>query len=145
MEPLKKFSLVKPTLDTPFHIDFEWWQAHDSDWRVFLLNLLCDTHQAAYQNQDENVVVDFVDPETAEVKAVDGLLHTLLNHCAKQADFITRDSSLVSIVFRVFLANNNQPLSPNDLSRMINRQANTILITLSGPTVYKGIRPVGSK
>lgn len=145
MEPLKRFSLVKPTLDTPFHIDFEWWQSHDSDWRVFLLNLLCDVHQSAYKGQDENVQIDFVDPETAEVITVDGLLHTLLNHCAKQNDFTTRDSSLVSIVFRVFLANNNQPLSPNDLSKIIKRQANTILVTLSGPNVYKGIRPIGSK
>jgi len=145
MEPFKKFSLVKPTLDTPFHIDFDWWKAHDSDWRVFLYNLLCEEHQDAYKDQDINVIVDFVDPVTAEVTAVDGLLHTLLNHCAKQPDFITRDSSLVSIVFRVFLANNNQPLSPNDLSNLINRPANTILTTLSGTTVYKGIRPVDKK
>lgn len=145
MEPLKKFSMVKPTLDTPFHIDFEWWQAHDSDWRVFLRNLLCDAHQAAYAAQDDNVVVDYVDPDTAEVKAVDGLLHTLLNHCAKSPDFITKDSSLISIVFRVFLANNNYPLTANELSQKINRPANTILITLSGPTVYKGIRPIEKK
>jgi hypothetical protein len=145
MESERRFSLVKPTVDTPFHIDFAWWQAHDSDWRVFLFNLLCEPHQVAYKDQDENVVIDFVDPVTAEVKSVDGLLHTLLNHCAKMPDFITRDSSLISIVFRVFLANNNQPLSPNALSKLINRQSNTILITLSGPTVYKGIRPFDKK
>jgi len=145
METVRKFSLIKPTLDTPFHIDFDWWKAHDSDWRVFLYNLLCEEHQDAYKDQDTNVIVDFVDPVTAEVTAVDGLLHTLLNHCAKQPDFITKDSSLVSIVFRVFLANNNQPLSPNELSKQINRPANTILTTLSGTTVYKGIRPVDKK
>jgi hypothetical protein len=145
MEPAKKFSMVKPTLDTPFHIDFEWWQTHDSDWRVFLRNLLCDAHQSAYAAQDDDVVVDFVDPETAEVKSVDGLLHTLLNHCAKSLDFITKDSSLISIVFRVFLANDNHPLSANELSQKINRPANTILVTLSGTTVYKGIRPVDKK
>jgi len=140
-----KFSLVKPTIDTPFHIDFEWWKQHDSDWRVFLFNLLCDYHQNVYKDQDENVVIDFIDPKTAEVKSVDGLLHTLLNHCAKMTDFTSHDSSLVSTVFRVFLSNNNQPLSPNDLSKIINRPANTILITLSGPTVYKGIRPFDKK
>ena len=140
-----KFSLVKPTIDTPFHIDFEWWKQHDSDWRVFLFNLLCESHQTAYKDQDENVVIDFIDPKTAEVKSVDGLLHTLLNHCAKISDFTSRDSSLVSTVFRVFLSNNNQPLSPSELSNIINRPANTILITLSGPTVYKGIRPIDKK
>ena len=140
-----KFSLVKPTVDTPFQIDFDWWKQHDSDWRVFLLNLLCEPHQTTFKDQEDDVVIDFIDPKTAEVKSVDGLLHTLLNHCAKMADFTTHDSSLVSTVFRVFLSNNNHPLSPNELSKIINRPANTILITLSGPTVYKGIRPAELK
>jgi hypothetical protein len=145
MSEQARFSLVKPTTDTPFHIDFEWWKQHDSDWRVFLFNLLCETHQLTYKDQDENVVIDFIDPETAEVKSVDGLLHTLLNHCVKMPDFISRDSSLISTVFRVLLSNNNQQLSPNQLSIIINRPAITILITLSGPTVYKGIRPLDKK
>ena len=25
----KRFSLVKPTVNTPFHIDFEWWRQND--------------------------------------------------------------------------------------------------------------------
>jgi hypothetical protein len=145
MSEQTRFSLVKPTTDTPFHIDFEWWKQHDSDWRVFLFNLLCESHQLAYKDQDENVVIDFIDPDTAEVKSVDGLLHTLLNHCAKMPDFNSRDSSLISTVFRVFLSNNNQALTPNQLSNIITRPANTILITLSGPTVYKGIRPLDKK
>jgi len=140
-----KFSLVKPTIDTPFHIDFEWWKQHDSDWRVFLFNLLCESHQTAYKDQDENVVIDSIDPITAEVKSVDGLLHTLLNHCTRISDFTSRDSSLISTAFRIFLSNNNLPLSPNELAKIINRPANTILITLSGPTIYKGIRPFGKK
>ena len=87
MSEQTQFSLVKPTIDTPFHIDFEWWKQHDSDWRVFLFNLLCETHQSVYKDQDENVVIDFIDPKTAEVKSVDGMLHTLLNHCAKMDRF----------------------------------------------------------
>ncbi len=140
-----KFSLVKPTIDTPFHIDFEWWQKHDSNWRVFLLGLLCANHQTAYANQDENVVIDYIDPETAEVKTVDGLLHTLMQHCAKQPDFISKDSSLVATVLRIFLSNGNNPLSVKELSSLTNRPANTILLTLSGPNVYKGIRPIHLK
>ena len=137
-----KFSLIKPTLDTPFHIDFNWWQQHDSDWRVFLLGLLCEEHQTAFATLDENVVIDFIDPETAEVKPVDGLLHTLLSHCAKQRNFISNSGSLVGTVFRVYLSNNNSPLSPNQLSELILRPAKTILVTLSSPNVYKGIRPI---
>ena len=36
----KKFSLVKPSIETPFHIDFEWWKETDSNWRVFLFDFL---------------------------------------------------------------------------------------------------------
>ena len=139
------FSLVKPTCNTPFHIDFEWWKDHDSDWRVFLIGLLCPKHQSIYSNLDENIIIDYIDPITAEVKSVDGLLHTLLNHCAKQPEFISTGSSLVSIVFRIFLSNNNAPLSALMLSNLVNKPANTILMTLSGPNVYKGIRPILAK
>jgi hypothetical protein len=142
MNDASKFSLVKPTIDTPFHIDFEWWQQNDNNWRVFLLGQLCPTHQAVFADQAENVVIDFVDPVTAEVKKVDGLLHTLLTHCSKQGDFISSSSSMTSTVFRIFLANNNQPLTPAQISEMIARPAATILATLSGHTVYKGIRPI---
>jgi len=142
MSDAARFSLVKPTIDTPFHIDFEWWQQNDNNWRVFLLGQQCPTHQLVSADQAENVVIDFVDPVTAEVKKVDGLLHTLLTHCSKQDDFISSSSSMTSTVFRIFLANNNQPLTPAQISKMISRPAATILATLSGPTVYKGIRPI---
>lgn len=140
-----QFSLVKPTIDTPFHIDFEWWKEHDSDWRVFLIGFLCEKHQSIFASLDENIIIDFIDPITAEVKNVDGLLHILLNHCAKQPEFFSLDSSLVSTVFKIFLSNNNTPLSPVMLSDLVNKPAKTILLTLSGPNVYKGIRPVLSK
>ena len=38
----KRLSLVKPTLDTPFHIDFDWWTHYDREWRVHLLGLLTE-------------------------------------------------------------------------------------------------------
>ncbi len=49
--------------------------------------------------------------------------------------------SLVDAVFRVFLTNNNYPLTPIELAARINRPAMTILRTLTGAQVYKGIRP----
>ena len=36
MSEVKKFSLIKPTLQTPFHIDFDWWRANDTNWHVAL-------------------------------------------------------------------------------------------------------------
>ena len=141
MTETKRYSLVKPTLDTPFQIDFEWWKKHDNNWRVYLLNLLCPEHQAAFANSAHDVWIDWIDPETAEVRTVDGLQHTLMNHCAREIGFVTSNTTLVDAVFRVLLAHGNEPMSPYALAQETNRPAETILRTLAGNTVYKGIRP----
>lgn len=143
IEP-KRFSIIKPSLDTPFHIDFIWWKQHDNNWRVFLHGCLCETHQAMFPDLEDEYWVDSVDDETAEVTRVDGLQHILMSHCARQPDFLTENTTLVDAVFRALLANGNLPLSPNELAVKIHRPADTILRTLAGPQVYKGIRPCHS-
>lgn len=131
---------MRPTIDTPFHIDFEWWQENDANWRIFLHDYLCVKHQELFKDQDENVVIDAIDPETAEVKQVDGLLYKLMEHCAKQPEFINDNMPLVAKMFRIFLANGNKPLTPAQISELVNRPARTVLVTLTGPQIYKGIR-----
>jgi hypothetical protein len=135
------FSLIKPTLDTPYHIDFEWWKSHDNDWRIFLKNCLCPEHQAAFENQPESGMIDWIDPETAQISQVDGLQSTLMTHCAKLDGFVTTNTAMIDAIFRVFLSNGNLSLSPNELSEKIGKPAETILRTISGIQVYKGIRP----
>ena len=51
---------------------------------------------------------------------------------------------MVDAVFRVFIANGNQPLTVPELSARIGRegQADTVLRTLAGQRVYKGLRPL---
>jgi hypothetical protein len=137
----KPFSLIKPTLETPFHIDFDWFKEHDGNWRVFLLNCLCPEHQEIYKNQSEDGMIDWIDPETAEVKRVDGLQSTLMSHCAKEPGFVTTNTAMVDAIFRVFLSNGNHPMTPVELSDKIGKPADTILKTISGLQVYKGIRP----
>ena len=139
---VQKTSLIKPTVDTLFHIDFDWWKENDSNWRIFLQSFLCSHHQEVFADQDEMVQIDAIDPQTAEVKAVDGILYTLVSHCAKQEEFLNANVPLVAKMLRVFLSNGNQPLSPRQLSELVNRPAMTILITLTGSQVYKGIRPL---
>ena len=89
--------------------------------------------------------VDWIDPETAEIQIVDGLQHTLISHCARQEQFITEHTSLTEALFRVFLSNGNQPLTPDELAEELNQQPGKILQTISGPRVYKGIRPAPRK
>jgi hypothetical protein len=137
----KRFSLIKPTLDTPFHVDFDWWKNNDRDWRVYMRSLLCPEHQEAFADVDEGQMIDWIDPRTAEVKQVDGLQHVLMSHCARQPDFLTEHTAVVEAVFRLFLTNGNAPMTTRELGEHLNRPPETILRTLAGPRVYKGIRP----
>lgn len=137
----KRFSLIKPTVNTPFQIDFAWWRKHDNNWRVFLRSILCEEHQAAFADVNADEEIDWVDPETAEVQKVDGLQQVLILHCAKEQDFITDHMTLVDSVFRILLANGNRPMTPVELAERTGKSAQTILRTLASPRVYKGIRP----
>jgi hypothetical protein len=137
----KRFSLVKPTIDTPFHIDFDWWKKNERDWHVYLRSLLCAEHQEAFGEMEEGQTIDWVDPVTAEVKPVDGIQNTLMIHCVQQPDFLTNQTALVEAVFRLFLTNGNNPMSSRDLGTRLHRPPETILRTLAGARVYKGIRP----
>jgi len=138
----KRPSLIKPTVDTPFHIDFDWWKKSERDWHVYLRSFLCAEHREVFENFNEGQVIDWVDPLTAEVKPVDGVQNALITHCARQPEFLTEQTALVDAVFRLFLANGNIPISSSELSQRLNRPAVTILRTLGGARVYKGIRPV---
>ena len=135
-------SLVKPNLSTRFHIDYDWWESNDRDWRVYLKSYLCPEHQERYANHSENDLVDWVDPDTAEVQQLDGVQHILISHCARQAGFITDRTALVDAVFRLFLANGNTPLSCLELSERLGKPADTILRVMAGMRVYKGLRPI---
>jgi|SRR5664280_1135365 hypothetical protein len=141
MSEVKKISLIKPTLQTPFHIDFEWWRANDNNWHIALQSLLCPEHQEAYANLPEGQMIDWVDPESAEVRQLDGIQNTLINHCAKQPGFLDEHTALVDAIFRVLLANGNTPMSVEELGAHLNRPPDTILKTIAGPRIYKGLKP----
>jgi hypothetical protein len=136
-------SLLKPGVQTPFHIDFDWWKQSERDWHVFLRSLLCPAHQQSLANVEEGEMIDWIDPDTAEVTPVDGIQHALMSHCALQPDFVDEHTAMVEAVFRLFLANGNQPMSAEDLSKKLKRPALTILRTLSGARIYRGLRPFG--
>ena len=133
--------LIKPTLSTKFHIDFDWWQRQDRELRVYLRSHLCAEHQAVLAETEDAGTIDWIDPDTAEVQRVDGVQQALRTHCSTLPGYVSEHTSLVDAVFRTFLANGNQPLSPLELSERIKRPPATILRTRAGQRVYKGLRP----
>ncbi|NJN44973.1 MAG: hypothetical protein HC806_09800, partial [Anaerolineae bacterium] len=90
----KRHSLVKPTLQTPYHIDFDWWRQTDRDWRVYLRSYLSPEDQITYAEISEDEQVDIVDEDTGEVAQVDALQHVLISRYAKQGDFINQNTSI---------------------------------------------------
>jgi len=133
--------LVKPTLDTPFHISLDWWERAGRDFRIELRAHLCPEHRAVYADHFDTEEIDWVDERTAEVTRVDGLQHIIREHCSRQPGYLGDEVSLVDAVFRVFLANGNRPLTCRELADITGKPAEKILRTLSGVNIYKGLRP----
>ncbi len=133
---------TRPSLDTNFHIDYDWWRISGMDIRVAVRGQLCSDCQQRFPDHRNTESVDWVDPETAEVVQADALLQCLRSECARKPDFISRNNPLVTNVFRLLLLNNNQPMTPRQIHEQIPWQdADTVLRTLSSGRVYMGIRP----
>jgi hypothetical protein len=132
----------KPDLDTKFHIDYDWWESSGRSFRLYLLEQLCDECRQRFSSHRETETVDWVNPDTGEVTEADALLQCLKRECATSPDFIDERIPLAAAAFRIFLINDNQPMSCNELHEIIGwKQPDTILRTLGGRTVYLGIRP----
>jgi len=142
MPETKRPSLVKPTLETPFHIDFDWWRENDRDWKVYLRTLLGDEQADKLDSLTGEETFDRVDPETAEVLRVGALEYLLMRHFAAYPELFDEGVSMVEAIFRAFLQNGNQPLTAQQLGEMLERPPYTILRLLSGARVYRGIRPI---
>ncbi len=64
----KPNALAKPTLDTPFHIDYSWFERTGEDLRREILSQLSpEQRERLSQSGEEEQLLDFVDPVTAEV------------------------------------------------------------------------------
>jgi len=145
VSPASIRALAKPTLDTLFHIDYDWWKRHGIQIDIELRSHLCPEHQAVFGDTAGSGKLDWVDERTGEVTQVNGLQHIIQVHCSKQPDYISRTLSLVNAVFRAFLANGNTPLNCRELSKTVGHTPEKILRTLCGARVYKGIRPLNLK
>ncbi len=133
---------VKPTLETKFHIDFNWWA--NKNLASYLQTHACPEAEKLYDTYDqEEKTFDWIDPETGEVFQVDVLWHLIHLHCSQAPDFVDEYTPMTTAIFRTFIANNNTPLTPVELHTYLEKKsAELILRTIGKYKVYKGIRPV---
>lgn len=137
---VKPSGLLKPTLNTRFRIDYGWWERSGEDLRNYLLSHLSPDQRERLAERGEESTVDYIDPETGEVRQLDAL-NIALQNAAHDPTFINPQTSVVDSVFRVFLSNGNQPQTPTELAERIGRPASVILKTFGGTRTYMGIRP----
>ena len=134
----------RPTVDTKFHIDMEWWREPQRDIRLYIRDALCSECRAEYgENYRELQEVDWVDEQTGEVMRVDALWHAVCTCCSLKPDYITPNTPIIDAIFRTFLANGNKPLSVRELYERLDRRPPEVILRIltAGPT-YMGIRPV---
>ena len=132
--------LIKPSLETSFYIDYDWWETSRDDLNVYLMAHLSQEQREKLENAKTDEIFDYVHPETGEVFQLDAL-GIAIQESAKQEDFMATHIGLIDSVFRAFLANDNRPLNALELSEITGRDASTILKTIGGIRVYRGIRP----
>ena len=132
--------LIKPNIETKFYIDYDWWEQSRDDLQIYLLTHLTPEQQQTLAHRNLDEVFDYVDPETGEVFQVD-TLRLAIRESAKREDFITGHIGLIDSVFRALLVNGNKPLSAIELAEVTRRNAATILKTIGGVRIYRGIRP----
>lgn len=132
----------RPTLDTKFHIDMEWWERSGLDFRLYLYEQLCKECRERFPTHLGTENVDWIDPETGEVEQADALWQCLHTFCAGKADYIHSGLPLAAAVFRAFLITDNRPMSPRELHEYITwKSPELILRALTSPHVQLGIRP----
>jgi hypothetical protein len=141
MQPGKPSAVLKPTMDTKFHIDYTWWERENNDLNSYIMTHLPLDLREQMGEKDEFQQIDYIDPQTGEVTRLDEL-GVAIREAASRDDYINPQTSLVDSVFRVFLANGNTPRTPKELEEDTGRDARTILKTFGGIRVYRGIRPV---
>ncbi len=132
----------RPTVDTRFHIDMDWWKETRRDIRVYMRELLCDECRAEFESFQGQEEIDWVDEQTGEVTQVDGLWHSVRTCCSHKPNYITPSTPVIDAIFRTFIANGNKPLSARDLYELLDRRPPEMLLRMLtvGP-IYMGIRP----
>jgi hypothetical protein len=138
--------VARPDTNSLFHIDPTWFEKGGRDLRVEMYAALCDECRAIYPTPTDARSVDRVHPQTGEVTRVDALWECLADHCAHKPEFITPATPLMSAIFRALLANENKPMSSEQLYKRIGKSnAAGILRVLLSADIENGVVPFEEK
>ena len=122
---------------TQWSIDFDWYKQNNRSISALVLSYLCPSCAKKLSAEGK---------ETSE----DVLLSTIKDCCSLAPGFITDQSPILESIFRLFLANGNQPLDSEELGRQLSelragdsyRTTPEILSRLLKKEQYYGLREV---
>lgn len=134
-----RFGLARPTVDTPFHVDWSWFERNQLDSEQVIRDQLCPACARRLVGEEPQDV-DAVDLATGEIRMTDSLREAISAHCQWQPGYLSIEQPLAQVLLRLFLANHNQPQSVTEIARRIGRHDDDQLLRLlvSG-TVRNGI------
>lgn len=125
-------------VNTPFHIDLQWWVDHGRNLGRFLAEIVGADSDA----RGSDTPLDFIHPKTGEVRLVDPLWVRVLTERAYQPDYITPSTPLTNALLRALLENVNEPMTATELHKRLNRSnPETLLRVLKAARVAYGIVP----
>lgn len=139
---VKALSFIRPTVETPFHIDWDWFERNDVNEEQVMRDQLTPDVRQEFEEGKVIEEVDWIDPDTGEVFRVDSLREAILSDCQWKPGYITQSTPLITAVFRALLANNNRPMTPVELTQRLGRSTpQTILNILTRGGIKYGIVP----
>ena len=137
------FKAMRPTGDTPFQINWSWFERNNINAQSLVRNQLNYKWRQRFDNGLEIKEVDYINSETGEVFKMDNMREAILAECQWEPDYITRDMPLLQSILRLFLANNNQPMTVVEMARRLERHdSNAILNLLTASKIQNGITPI---
>jgi hypothetical protein len=118
-------TLRRPTASTRFHIDFDWWEKSGLDVKTYLYSRL-EIPAGPTSEDMKHEEVDLVDPNTAEVRRVDGFQYLMQVYLNQLPDDFLKTTSLVDAIFLALLANANRPMTSAEIAAKVQRPADII-------------------
>lgn len=138
-----RFRLARPTVNSYFHVDWDWFRRNKLGIKSLVHNQLCPQCLREFSEGVEVQDVDYIDPETGEVFKINNLWEAILAHCQWQPNYLDNNMPLNQRILRVFLASNNEPMTVKALARELGLyDPNFLLRVLMASGVQNGVVPV---